>query len=441
MSMNAEPNPSEKIIEDATCTFCGCLCDDIALSLAGSRITSARNACALGQSWFVNRPPDDRPACTIEGEPSTVDQGVERAAQLLLAARYPLVFGLSATTTAAQRRAVVIADRIRGCVGSTSDSDGSIATIAFQEVGQVACTLGEIKNRSDLIIFWGSDPTVTHPRHFERYSVSAEGEFVGAGRAARYCVVVDSSKTATADLADQFILIKPGKDFEAFWTLRALIKGIELDAEEIEAQTGVSLADWRALLSRITQAKYGALLYGAGSWRAGADHLSSHAMLALVRDLNDLTRFVCMPMIAGGNLVGAENVLTWQTGYPSPVSLTLGYPRYGPGEYNAAIMLGRAEPDAVLVVGGDPARSLSTAAREHLSRLPAVVLVPDGMPAHEGATVVFHTATYGINTSGTVYRMDGVPIPLRPAVTSTLPSDEEVLSAIENSIARSRSSW
>ena len=39
-------------------------------------------------------------------------------------------------------------------------------------------------------------------------------------------------------------------------------------------------------------------------------------------------------------------------------------------------------------------------------------------------------AAYGINVAGTVYRMDDVPIRLRPALPSRYPSDEEVLRAI-----------
>jgi formylmethanofuran dehydrogenase subunit B len=48
--------------------------------------------------------------------------------------------------------------------------------------------------------------------------------------------------------------------------------------------------------------------------------------------------------------------------------------------------------------------------------------------------VVFTTATYGINTPGTVYRMDDVAITLRPASDSPYPSDEEILTAIKNRV-------
>ena len=48
--------------------------------------------------------------------------------------------------------------------------------------------------------------------------------------------------------------------------------------------------------------------------------------------------------------------------------------------------------------------------------------------------VSFCVATYGINTGGTVYRMDDVPIPLRPAFPSPHPSDEDVLRGIETRV-------
>jgi formylmethanofuran dehydrogenase subunit B len=428
------PNSESPIIEDATCTFCGCLCDDITLKVEGDRIAEARNACRLGESWFLNRTPTARTSCLVEGQSATLDEGIERAARILLDARYPVIFGLDETTSEAQRAAVAIADWTGGCIDITAESNDGAWNIAFQEVGAVTSTLGEIKNRGDLIIFWGSDPVESHPRHFERYSLMPSSALLPRGRDDRYCVVVDVSRTKSADLADQYIPIKPGKDFEGFWTLRALAKGLALDPGETESETGVSLTTWQGLVDRMRQAKYGVILYGGCSSTSHGSHLDSYALLALVRDLNDFTRFVCMRMSGGGNPTGAENVLTWMTGYPFAVNLARGYSRYGPGEYSASVLLGRGEADAALIVSGDPTASLSPEASEHLARIPRIALVSKDLPTVQGATVVFHTATYGINTPGTVYRMDGVPIPLRPAVPSELPSVEEILRRIEGRI-------
>src|SRR5687768_789351 len=101
-----------KIVRDATCTFCGCVCDDINLTVKGHQITEAERACVLGKSWFLNHAIEDRPACLIYGKPATVAEGIEKASQILANAKYPLVYGLSDTTTESQRVAVGIADWI-----------------------------------------------------------------------------------------------------------------------------------------------------------------------------------------------------------------------------------------------------------------------------------------------------------------------------------------
>ncbi len=89
-----------------------------------------------------------------------------------------------------------------------------------------------------------------------------------------------------------------------------------------------------------------------------------------------------------------------------------------------------------MIVASDPMSNFTQAAREHLARIPSIVLDPKDTPTTRSATVVFHTATYGINTPGTVYRMDDVPIPPAPGLASPLPSDEDVLTGIEQPRAR-----
>jgi formylmethanofuran dehydrogenase subunit B len=187
-------------------------------------------------------------------------------------------------------------------------------------------------------------------------------------------------------------------------------------------------------MERMKQAKYGVILYGTGLAKMRGKHLNSYALLSLARDMNAYTRFVCMPMRGGGNVTGADNVITWRTGYPFAVNLARGYPRFNPGEYTTADTLDRGEADAALIIGSDPVTNFSEAAREHLARIPSIVMDPRDTPTTRTATVVFHTATYGINTAGTVYRIDDVPIPLRPAFESNLPTDEAVLRGIERRV-------
>src|SRR5207302_11034177 len=90
--------------------------------------------------------------------------------------------------------------------------------------------------------------------------------------------------------------------------------------------------------------------------------------------------------------------------------------------------------DAPLLIASDPAGNFSQPAREHLARIPCIVLDPKETPTTRQAAVAITTATYGINVPGTVYRMDDVPIPQRPAFDSPYPGDEQVLEVIEKRI-------
>ncbi|MHC5544941.1 hypothetical protein ACYOEI_42440, partial [Singulisphaera rosea] len=60
MSSSIDPQSSDASgtetrlrVADATCTACGCLCDDLILETDGERIVEATNACELGRGWFL----------------------------------------------------------------------------------------------------------------------------------------------------------------------------------------------------------------------------------------------------------------------------------------------------------------------------------------------------------------------------------------------------
>ena len=431
--MSTATNSELRVVENATCTFCGCVCDDMVLTVENNRITKAKNACGLGLAWFLNHHVEDLPVATIDGKSASLEDAVERAAEILTDAHFPIVYGLSDTTCEAQRKAVAIADWIGGCVDTTTSVCHGPSGMAFQGVGEVTCSLGEIRNRADMVIFWGSNPAESHPRHFTRYSVTPKGLFLPNGRKDRTVVLVDVRRTKSAKAANIFLQIKPKKDFEALWALRALAKGVEVDPA-IGDETGVPLEAWQDLMDRMKRAKFGVLLFGMGLSMTRGKHLNVEAALTLARDMNRHTRFTAKPMRGHGNVTGADNVVSWQTGFPFGVNFSRGFPRFNPGEYTTADTLARGEADAALIIAADPMSNFSQPAREHLSRIPSIVLDPKRTPTAENATVAFTTSTYGINTAGTVYRMDDVPIPLRPAFESPYPGDEEVLSAIEKRV-------
>ena len=81
-----------KIVENATCTFCGCVCDDMILhvDMDEKRITKAKNACVLGRAWFAEHTIEDTPAAMIDGKAVSIEEAIEEAAQTLSNAKFPI---------------------------------------------------------------------------------------------------------------------------------------------------------------------------------------------------------------------------------------------------------------------------------------------------------------------------------------------------------------
>jgi formylmethanofuran dehydrogenase subunit B len=391
-------------VADATCAGCGCACDDIEATVADGRLSVTRT-CALGDAWFAERATG--PVATIEGRAASVEEAADAAAAILARAKAPLVYGLGQTSCEAQRQAVALAE----AVGAIIDlSGGSGAGLAYQAIGSSTATFGEIRDRAELVVVWRADPAVTNPRLLGRLRLDR------ATRGARTLVVVDERRTATAEEADAFVELDAAQDLEALWALRALVGEAPLDRDHAGDLPLDALGD---LAQRLVGVDHVAFLHGA------LGEPDALALFSLVRDLCRERHAVTLGLRGEGNARGAEDVLTWQTGFPEAVSFARGHPRANPGELSAAALLGRGEVDAALVIACDALARLPG-----LRELPTVVIDARDTETAKAALVAFATAVEGIEAAGTAHRMDGVPVPLRALLDGDRPAPADVLAAI-----------
>ncbi len=409
------------------CAFCGCVCDDLSVTVADNRVTGVKQACALGRAWLMGHTAEsDEPAVRIDGQPAGLEEGLAAAAGYLAAARNPLIYGLSSTYCEAQRNAVALADLLGANIDCCTSVCHGPSGMGFQTVGEPGCTLGEVKNRADLLIYWGCNPAESHPRHFARYSLTPKGLFTPRGRKDRTVVLVDVRPTPSSRAADIFLQIRPGRDFECLWALRSLLKGVPLE-ESAVADLGISLAQLQDLAERMKSCRFGVIFVGQGLTQSRGRHMNTAAAFMLARDLQAFTKFAVMAMRGHGNVTGIDNVLAWQTGYPFAVNFNRGYPRFNPGEFTTVDLLAREEVDAALIVASDPVAHLPRRATRRLAQIPTIVLDAHPSETTKIARVAFMTATAGVSAAGTVYRMDNVPLRLREFLPSPYPNDEQLL--------------
>lgn len=294
--------------ERATCGGCGLACTGIEV-VDGATF---EGACGLGEQWFAERLEPQAPLARVDGGETGIDAALDAAAELLAAARAPLICGLTQTTIEAQRAALDIAQAIGAAV------DAGASTLAFQELGASTATLGEL-SRAKLTVVWRADPATTHPR------LKTAGHVVTVGP-------VDP----VGALGD-VVALDPQDAVDALWTLRALVRGVAVTNESPELA---------ALAERLRASPHTALLHDA------RDHLEALGLHALVRDLAPRGHIVTLRLRRDVNAAGAEDVLAWRTGYADAPDR---------GDFDAVMAVGPSRERPTISVGWRPSEEARVA--------------------------------------------------------------------------------
>mgnify|MGYP000390523467 FL=1 len=289
---------AREVVTDVVCPFCGSLCDDGEIVLEEGKIVETRNLCTIGTTKFLSSQNGHRitkPMIREKGElkETTFDKAVKKAAEILVNAERPLLYGWASTECDAHRVGIELAEELNAVIDDTASVCHGPSTIAKQEVGLPSCTLGQVKNRADVIIYWGCNPAHAHPRHMSRYTTFIRGFFREQGKQDRTLIVVDVRNTDTAKLADHFLQVKPGYDYEVLNALRAIIKGQPIRGEDVG---GVPVSKIKEVAEVMMNAGFGVIFFGLGLTMSRGKHRNVENAIKLTIELNEYAKFVIMAM-------------------------------------------------------------------------------------------------------------------------------------------------
>lgn len=392
------------IIEHVTCLGCGCACDDIAVTVERDRIVEARMACELGVAWFGGGALPRE--ILSQGKSVPLESALATAAALLKKARRPLVYLAGDLTCETQREAVALADRLHALLDTTASDTVAASILAAQRRGRASATLGEIRQRADLVVFWAVDPARRYPRYGSRYAVEPAGLQTPDGRKSRTVIAVDVGSARAVGEADVRVALPAELEIDALAVTRAVVLG-RTPPNVRALSAAVDLAQ------RMMQARYVVLVHDAEPSELTPDPARAEGLVALSQALNGPTRCALSTLRAGGNRSGAEAVATWQTGFPFAIDFAAGVPRYRPSD-GAAVALARGGVDAALVLGA-PA-SVPEPVTAGLVRVPCVAIGPRASSATFRPTVIIDSGLPGVHEAGMAFRMDDVPLPLRALI-------------------------
>ena len=351
-----------------TCLGCGLLCDDVTVAVRGNGVADFLPACALGSAWLGSGIGADR--IRAAGKDVTFEAAIVAATSLLAGSRgRVLVYLGPGLTIESLRPAVAIADRLHAIVDTDTSATAAAGILAGQRRGRAAATLGEIRNRSDLVLFWGIDTARTHPRLVERL-VNAKGTHAPDGRGSRTVVSMRIGTDGAVDGADTSLQLPATTELAALSILRSMVAGGSVP------DAAASIAGLPELAARLVAAKYVALVAGGEDGDAARPSQRAEGLIALAQALNGPTRAALFTLRSGDNRNGVESLLTWQAGFPFAVDFRSGAPAYAADRrglddlatVDVALVLGdwRAVPGTALtgvptvVIGPERARQRAT---------------------------------------------------------------------------------
>lgn len=420
------PETSDSI--NATCPFCGLLCDDLIVRSKNGRLRVLENGCPISIPAFESLDPDPNASPRVDGKPASFDDAVMRAAMILREARQPLIGGL-ATDLSGMRAIMALADRCGAAVDHMNSAANFRNLLVLQDSGWVTTTFAEIKNHADLLLVIGTDVVSRFPRFFERLIWPRDAMFVASPRQVIYLGDVANVNGATSPAGVQATLIRcDNRDLgEVIGALRCLLDGRPLQTNEIG---GVPLATLAALAEKIRSARYGVATWAAPDLDFAHAELTVQRLCELIKDLNRTSRFCGLPLGGSEGDSTANQVCTWQSGFPLRTNFNAGFPHYDPWHHLSARMLAGNEADALLWVTSYDAARLPPA-----TEVPTVVLGRVGTSFKREPEVYIPIATPGVDHAGHLFRGDNVvSLPLHKLRESALPSVAETVAAIERGL-------
>ncbi|MCK4937620.1 MAG: formylmethanofuran dehydrogenase subunit B [Methanosarcinales archaeon] len=404
-----------------TCTGCALLCEDIQVSIGDNRIEQVEHACIKGRARILGC--NEKAIPTVNGVNAKIDDAIKDAARILMEAKNPLLYGWSNSTNEAQMAGIELA-RTLGCVIDSTSSFCQGITINEILNGTIpTCTLDEVREKADVMVFWGADPMSSHPRHMSKYSYFPRGELRQRGyEDDRTAISIDVWQSRTAKICKNgFHRIPPGKDIEF---MRGLIDALSGRVPKLSFDYDVKRI--LELAATLKKAEFGVIFAGLGLVYSIKEDIA--LLSEFMSALNQFCSFSLIPMAGHFNMRGFNHNLHEKTGHIYRVKFDDGGAISGV-KYSVIEQI-KSGADAVLVVGSDPIASLPVSISRRLKDIPIILIDPCMNLTSQVADVTIPCSTSGIEVGGTAVRMDGKNMDITSLVQGDNMSDEMIIRRI-----------
>ena len=366
-------------MEDIVCNGCSLLCDDTAAEIDNGQVRSL-GLCLLGFTHLD--------VALKHQHSDSVDDLLEKAADLLTSAENLLVFGWSNASNEAIKEGLALTEILGGHFDSTANLGVMQSMTHTIHSLKLDTDLEYVRNNGDFIIYWGSDPSESVHRHPSRFAVLPRGDKIPEGVESRAIGVVDVRETETMKIANHRMIIPIGSDVEF---LDAMIDDLEEKSSITSSVLGISAAEVIGFVSGFKKSDCTVIFYGSGILNSGNTQENLSAISRLVEAIrNSGKEAYALPMYTETNLMGVVNAA-------NEVSNSL--QRIVANEFSTALIVGE---DHLSVLPGPVAKALAKST--------IVYIGPPGGVTDKKAAVSIHTTDMILQGSESMSRLDQIKI-------------------------------
>ncbi len=386
------------MMSPALTTYLGCslICDEVPCAKC-LEWKNQLEAEATGEACFRVREKD-----------VTLENAVEEVRQLLQESQRPVIFADGHLTSAQGHLLVDLAAREHAILTTQFTSADAELTGAMARRGASTCTLGEVSQRADLLLFWNTGSELIEQigerlgkRERKVFSVGSNGfresaEFPHATSTP----LTSKPKSSTRPPSPRE---RRNDEAEEFLTsLQLLLNGKTKDAA----------ADVLALVEALLAADYPVIFVGGDepSWHTPSAMRQLVDVHLMLREKNRAF-LLAMPHQAVALTVG--NVLLSRTGYGDAVDFA-SVGKQMTMDLSVEALLKEGEVDLLILISDRDSERLNDLVSQSGRTLKIVRLSP---AASGVAEVVIGTSRADVGSY--VLRFDGVPVPVRTVENST----------------------
>lgn len=354
-----------------------------------------------------------------KGENAEEASALERAAEVLGHARLPVIGGLL-TDIAGAEAALALAERLGGVVDHEAGEALSRSSRLMREVGACPASLGEVRNRADIVVLLGEAPLKRDPDLLHELVPPAEG-LPRPGDNPRELVVLGGGKFKGESPVAATAIARGDKDLPTLIAMLATAVAGRRQKKHVDPKI-VDLAE------RLRAAAFPVFVYSP----LDLDEPVLHTVLSMVRHLCLTTRAATLPLATPGNGDGVNLCSVWTCGLPVRTRFLAGLPQHDPWLYGTERLIDSGEADALLWVdaletqGAKPPRGVPT------------VLLAGNKPRKRAADIVIEVASAGRDHDAELYlpRISGIGVIKAAQANRNVPTVAETLHRIAQLIAR-----